>query len=189
MSEQSYCSFHPSREAQLRCNSCSRWLCDRCVQVLGEEVYCSRTCFLLDFGKRLKHAPMVFSTNYFLKSDGRFLNQKVDKKVWLMWMEGRVHGEYRAIETPIGHIPRHEDLRALFQSIFSRQYTVQEYEQQFSIRIDRFLEKIDRMEKIYAEEQEVPASFSACLQALKTRLIESRRAYGRGVVSPTAFTA
>jgi peptidoglycan/xylan/chitin deacetylase (PgdA/CDA1 family) len=53
MNEQSYCSFHPSREAQLRCNSCSRWLCDRCVQVLGEEVYCSRTCFLVDFGKRL----------------------------------------------------------------------------------------------------------------------------------------
>jgi peptidoglycan/xylan/chitin deacetylase (PgdA/CDA1 family) len=53
MSEQSYCSFHPSREAQLRCHSCDRYLCDRCVKVLGDEVYCSRTCYLHDFGNRL----------------------------------------------------------------------------------------------------------------------------------------
>jgi peptidoglycan/xylan/chitin deacetylase (PgdA/CDA1 family) len=53
MSEQSYCSFHPSREAQLRCHSCDRCLCDRCVKVLGDEVFCSRTCYLLDFGSRL----------------------------------------------------------------------------------------------------------------------------------------
>jgi peptidoglycan/xylan/chitin deacetylase (PgdA/CDA1 family) len=53
MNERSYCSFHPSREAQLRCHSCHRWLCDRCVQVLGEEVYCGRTCHLRDLGRRL----------------------------------------------------------------------------------------------------------------------------------------
>jgi Phosphoenolpyruvate carboxykinase (GTP) len=36
--------------------------------------------------------------NYFLKdTDGRFLNEKNDKKVWLKWMERRVHDEARAI--------------------------------------------------------------------------------------------
>jgi hypothetical protein len=45
------------------------------------------------------------------------------------------------------------------------------------------------MEKIYAEEQGVPESFSAYLQILKTRLDESREKYKAGVVSPTAFTA
>jgi phosphoenolpyruvate carboxykinase (GTP) len=142
----------------------------------------------IDFGARLNSPPLVFSTNYFLKKEGRFLNQKVDKKVWLLWMEGRVHGEYEAIETPIGYIPRYEDLRSLFQSVFKREYTAEEYEEQFSIRIDKFLEKIDRMEKIYAQEQEVPQSFSDYLQTLKGRLIASRKKHNSGVVSPTAFT-
>jgi len=111
----------------------------------------------------------------------------VDKKVWLLWMEGRIHGEYEAVETPIGYIPLYEDLRSLFQSVFEREYTAEEYEEQFSIRIDKFLEKIDRMEKIYAEEQEVPEAFSAYLQSLKKRLEDSRSTHGSGVVSPTAF--
>ena len=142
----------------------------------------------IDFGARLNSPPLVFSTNYFLKKEGRFLNQKVDKKVWLLWMEGRVHGEYGAIETPIGHIPRYEDLRSLFQSVFKREYTAEEYEEQFSIRIDKFLEKIDRMEKIYSQEQEVPQRFSDYLQTLKGRLVASRRKHNSGVVSPTAFS-
>jgi phosphoenolpyruvate carboxykinase (GTP) len=142
----------------------------------------------IDFGARLNSPPLVFSTNYFLKKEGRFLNQKVDKKVWLLWMEGRVHGEYEAMETPIGYIPRYEDLRSLFQSVFQREYTAEEYEEQFSIRIDKFLEKIDRMEKIYAQEQEVPESFSDYLQTLKGRLVASRQKHNSGVVCPTAFT-
>jgi phosphoenolpyruvate carboxykinase (GTP) len=141
----------------------------------------------IDFGDRLEHPPLVFSTNYFLKKDGRFLNQKIDKKVWLLWMEGRVHGEYEAIETPIGYIPRYEDLRALFRSVFKRDYTVAEYEEQFSIRIDKFLEKIDRMETIYAEEREVPQRFTVYLQTLKTRLTDSRKKHDAGVVPPRAF--
>jgi phosphoenolpyruvate carboxykinase (GTP) len=141
----------------------------------------------IDFGENLKNAPLVFSTNYFLKKEGCFFNERVDKKVWLLWMEGRVHGEYEAIETPIGYIPKYEDLRSLFQKVFKREYTPEEYEEQFSIRIDKFLEKIERMEKIYAEEQEVPESFSAYLQTLKSRLIEGRQKYGMGVVSPAAF--
>jgi len=142
----------------------------------------------IDFGARLKNAPLVFATNYFLKKEGRFLNEKVDKKVWLLWMEGRVHGEYEAIETPIGYIPKYVDLRSLFKSVFKRDYTSKEYEEQFSIRIDKFLEKIERMEKIYAEEQEVPESFSGYLQTLKSRLSEARKKHNSGVVSPAAFT-
>jgi phosphoenolpyruvate carboxykinase (GTP) len=141
----------------------------------------------INFGAGLKEAPLVFATNYFLKKDGRFLNEKVDKKIWLLWMEGRVHGEYSAMETPIGHIPRYEDLRSLFQEVFQREYKREDYEEQFSIRIDKFLEKIERMESIYAEEQEVPEDFSSCLQTLKSRLAEARKKYGAGVVSPQEF--
>ncbi|RLI96205.1 MAG: phosphoenolpyruvate carboxykinase (GTP), partial [Candidatus Aenigmatarchaeota archaeon] len=58
---------------------------------------------------KLKHPPLIFSVNYFLKGDdGKFLNSKLDKKVWLMWMEGRVHGDFDAIKTPVDHIPKYE---------------------------------------------------------------------------------
>ncbi len=37
----------------------------------------------LKFGSDLDRQPKIFATNYFLKdADGKFLNQKVDKKVW-----------------------------------------------------------------------------------------------------------
>ncbi len=139
------------------------------------------------FGQSLDSPPLVFATNYFLKRDGRFLNKKVDKKVWLLWMEGRIHGEYGAVEVPIGYIPRYEDLRALFRQVFDRDYGEQDYEEQFSLRIDKFLEKLERMEKIYAEEQEVPRAFSDCLARWKARLLHARESYGREVVPPRAF--
>lgn len=58
-----------------------------------------------------KGRKTYFATSYFIKdADGKFLSEKVDKKVWLDWTDGRVHGEYAAIGTPIGKIPLYEDL-------------------------------------------------------------------------------
>ncbi len=124
----------------------------------------------IGFGSRLKHVPEVFSTNYFLKHDGRYTNEKVDKKVWLLWAEGRIHGEYEAIETPIGFIPYYEDLNALFKQIFKREYTEQEYVQQFSVRVTKYLEKLDRMEKLYRDEEGIPEIFWDVHQRIKAGL-------------------
>ena len=63
-------------------------------------------------------------------------------------MEGRVHNEYEGIETPIGIIPKYEDINALFKQIFDKEYTREEYEEQFSIRIIKLLERLDRIEAI-----------------------------------------
>jgi phosphoenolpyruvate carboxykinase (GTP) len=142
----------------------------------------------LDFGKSLAKTPLVFATNYFIKNaEGRFLNEKVDKKVWLYWMEGRVHGEYGAIETPVGYIPLYADLEALFKQVFGRAYTKDDYNQQFSLRLDKFLEKMDRMDKVYAEEEGVPEEFLACLKNIRRRLEEAKKKFGKGVVEPEAF--
>ena len=48
----------------------------------------------LAFGGRCKKRPLIFTTNYFLKHGNEFLNDKVDKKVWLAWADGRVNNEY-----------------------------------------------------------------------------------------------
>jgi len=138
----------------------------------------------MNFGKRLKKLPLVFATNYFIKENGEFLSEKVDKKVWLIWMEGRVHGEYDAIETPIGYIPKYEDLKPLFRQVFNKDYSREFYEKQFSIRIQKFLEKIERMEKIYGEEEDIPQAFTNILKDQKERLLSFRNKFGKDVVSP-----
>lgn len=138
----------------------------------------------LKFGNKLRKAPLVFATNYFIKEGGEFLSEKVDKKVWLIWMEGRVHGEYDAIETPIGYIPKYDDLKVLFRQIFNREYSKELYEKQFSIRAAKFLEKIARMEKIYADEEDIPEAFRKVMKDQKDKLLSFKEKYGKDTVSP-----
>ncbi len=141
----------------------------------------------LKFGESLDNKPLVFATNYFLREEGQFLNEKVDKKVWLLWMEGRVHGEYDSIETPIGFIPKYEDLKDLFKEIFNRDYTPDNYNTQFSIRISKFLEKMERMEEVFHKEENIPDLFTKTLNRMKENLAAARKKYNQDTVTPESF--
>lgn len=141
----------------------------------------------LNFGDRLTVKPLVFATNYFLKEDGKFLNEKVDKKVWLMWMEGRIHGEFDAIETPIGYIPKYDDIAKLFMEIFNKKFTQEDYDKQFAIRVDKFLEKLERVEKAYGEEQNIPDEFYSSVAMLRNRLNAAKEKAGKSVIPPGEF--
>ncbi|MFC1803981.1 phosphoenolpyruvate carboxykinase (GTP) [Thermoproteota archaeon] len=138
----------------------------------------------IEFGIRLKRVPQVFSTNYFLKHEGKYTNEKVDKKVWLLWAEGRIHGDYDAIMTPIGYIPLYNDLKALFKQVFNKVYTEKEYNQQFSIRVTKYLEKLDRMEKLYRKEEEIPEGFWRVHERIKERLEKLRET---GEILPPSY--
>jgi len=66
----------------------------------------------LQFGRDLPNPPRIFGVNWFRKdADGRFLwpgfgdNMRV-----LQWIVGRTHGRVYSVESPIGWMPRHEDL-------------------------------------------------------------------------------
>ena len=142
----------------------------------------------MKFGLDLDKCPLIFATNYFLKdADGKYFNEILDKKVWLMWMEGRIHGEYEGRETPIGIIPKYDSLSALFKQIFGREYTSKEYEEQFSIRISKLLERFDRVEKIYAAEEEIPEVFHKHLKQQRKRLLAAKEKFGKDVISPFDF--
>lgn len=141
----------------------------------------------LEFGNSLKQCPLVFATNYFLKEDGKFLNEKTDKKVWLLWMEGRVHNDYKAIETPVGYIPEYNDLKQLFNEVFSKDFTREDYEKQFSIRIGKWLEKMSRIEAIFKDEEGVPSAFYQHLGQQRKRLEEARENFGKDEISPFDF--
>jgi phosphoenolpyruvate carboxykinase (GTP) len=136
------------------------------------------------FGKRLRKPPKIFATNYFLKIDNTYCNEKVDKKIWVLWAEGRIHKEFDAIKTPIGYIPRYEDLKRLFQDVLNRIYTKEQYAYQFSIRIDKILEKLNRIEDFYRPEHDIPETFWNTLEKLRSDLYQLKGKYGRGTISP-----
>ena len=142
----------------------------------------------IKFGRQLKSCPRVYSTNYFIKDEkGRYLNEKVDKKVWVIWAEGRVHGDYEAVKTPIGYIPLYEDLQNLFKRVFNRDYSLDEYVQQFSIRVDNYLAKQARMEELFRDEEGIPEEFWEIHNSIKVELQKLRDKTRRPVLPPTFF--
>ncbi len=136
-------------------------------------------------GARLEKYPLVFATNYFLKNlEGKYLNDILDKKVWLIWSEGRMHNDYDAIETPIGLIPKYKDLKRLFSLELDKHYSEEQYIEQFSIRIDNLLKKLDRMEKMYESESDIPQFFWSILNKQRADLKSLKSAKYKSTISP-----
>jgi phosphoenolpyruvate carboxykinase (GTP) len=102
-------------------------------------------------------------------------------------MEGRVHGEYKAIETPIGYIPHYDDIAKLFVQIFGKKFSREMYDKLFSVRVEKFLEKLDRVEKAYREEENIPDEFHAIMDMLRNRLTAAREKTGKSVITPGEF--
>jgi GTP-dependent phosphoenolpyruvate carboxykinase len=142
----------------------------------------------LDFVDDLEKPPIIFGVNYFLKDeDGSYLTGMQDKRVWLKWMELRVHNEIEALKTPIGFIPDYEDLKELFKALLNRNYTECDYLKQFILRIPQNILKIERITKIYrAKVTDAPDILFRILQIQKQRLEEVRAEYG-DYVAPQVF--
>lgn len=139
----------------------------------------------IKFGLKAKNPPRIFSVNYFLKDkDGKWLNHKNDKAVWLKWMELRVNNDANAIKTPTGLIPIYDDLNMLFKKVLNKDYSKDDYVKQFTIRIPENLSKIERMKKIYTERVlDTPKILFEVLEQQKRRLLETKEKYG-DYVSP-----
>ena len=138
----------------------------------------------LDFADGLKDVPAIFGVNYFLKgADGKYLNGMLDKGVWVKWMELRVNGEAEAIESPVGLLPKYEDLKKLFAEVLKKDYTKDDYVEQFTIRVPNLVAKMDRIIKVYQSEKETPQIVFDTLAAQKDRLLKLKAAKG-DFVSP-----
>ncbi|MBU4342263.1 MAG: phosphoenolpyruvate carboxykinase (GTP), partial [Candidatus Altiarchaeota archaeon] len=142
----------------------------------------------LGFVRDVRDPPLIFSVNYFLRcGKGDFLNHKKDKRVWLKWMELRAHGEADAIDTPTGRIPKYDDLKRLFKEVLDKDYSKEEYVEQFTLRIPENLAKIERITRIYKEKvNDVPDVLFTALEEQKTRLEEARGKHG-DYITPEQF--
>ncbi|MCK4364795.1 MAG: phosphoenolpyruvate carboxykinase (GTP) [Thermoplasmatales archaeon] len=142
----------------------------------------------LKFGNSVKNPPKIFSVNYFLRGkNGKWLNHKNDKAVWLKWMELRVNNEVEAIETPTGFIPLYKDLKQLFKQVLNKDYSAEDYIEQFTVRMPENLSKIDRTIEIFKTRvHDTPDIVFKVLEEQQKRLLEAKEKYG-DYIKPNSF--
>jgi phosphoenolpyruvate carboxykinase (GTP) len=133
--------------------------------------------------------PIMAGLNYFLTHGARggegrkLLGEKRDVSVWLSWLERLAHSEVEAIDTPIGYIPRYEDLRRLFSELIGKEYTNQLYERQFSFYVDKIVGRIDLQKQAYSKEKRLPSRLFEVYDEQRAGLVALREKYGL-VISP-----
>ena len=133
--------------------------------------------------------PILAGLNYFLtdKSRGgasdKLLGEKKDVKVWLSWLERLSWNEVGAIRSPVGLLPEYDDLKKLFKDIVGKEYDFALYERQFSLYIDKIVERIDLQAAAYGKESNIPRKLFEILGIQKKWLMELKDEFGP-VVSP-----
>lgn len=133
----------------------------------------------LDFGHSSDSPPCIFGVNYFLKNqEGNYITAMDDKRVWIKWIERRIHNELEAVETPTGLIPQYKDLNMLFLETLDREYSRDAYKEQFTVRVQENLAKIDRVLQIYDNAPSTPDIFFETIDKQKERLLKAAEKHG-----------
>ncbi|MFC2062303.1 phosphoenolpyruvate carboxykinase domain-containing protein, partial [Elusimicrobiota bacterium] len=60
------------------------------------------------------------------------------------------------IKTPVGVIPKYEDLKKLFSDVLDKEYSMDSYIEQFTLRVPENLAKLQRMADIYKTMPDTP---------------------------------
>jgi len=133
--------------------------------------------------------PILAGLNYFLTDEARggstkkLLGEKRDVKVWLGWLAKRAKGEIGAIDTPVGYLPKYEDLKALFSSAISKEYPRELYDRQFSIYIEKIQGRIDLQREAFGKEENIPAKLFEVYDEWAAGLAALKEKYG-AIVTP-----
>lgn len=136
--------------------------------------------------------PIIAGLNYFLTHKDRggsgtgLLGEKRDVPVWLSWLDRFAHKEVEAIDTPIGYIPKYEDVKKLFKEVIDKDYSEELYTMQFSLYLDNIIGRIDLQDKAFHEEEGIPEKFFEILKLQKAALEELKAKHG-SVVKPQSL--
>lgn len=139
-----------------------------------------------------EYKPVMAGLNYFLTDQARggettrLLGEKRDVKVWLSWLERYAHNEIEFLETPIGNLPRYEDLKTLFKQIIDKDYSKALYTKQFSLYVDNIIKRIELQQAAYSKEQDIPGILFDILAKQKAQLDELKQTHGN-IVPPDVF--
>jgi phosphoenolpyruvate carboxykinase (GTP) len=133
--------------------------------------------------------PILAGLNYFLTHEARggegsaLLGEKRDVRVWLTWLCQRAKGEVGAIETPIGLIPKYEDLKALFASVIDKEYLRALYDKQFAIYVDKIQARIDLQREAFRKGKDLPGKLYEIYDRWSEGLAKLRQQHG-AIVPP-----
>ena len=133
--------------------------------------------------------PIMAGLNYFLTHGARggegkkLLGEKKDVKVWLAWLERRAHGEVPAIDTPIGYLPKYDELKNLFRDIINKDYPIELYTKQFSLYIDNIVARVDLQLASYGKEENLPPRLFDVLKEQRQGLMQLKEKFG-AIVTP-----
>jgi len=139
-----------------------------------------------------EHKPVMAGLNYFLTDQARggdspkLLGEKRDVKVWLSWLERYAHGEIDFLETPIGNLPKYDDLKELFKQIIDKEYDKDLYIKQFSLYVDNIIQRVELQQDAYSKEDGIPKVLFEILAEQKAVLTELKQKHG-SIVSPELF--
>jgi phosphoenolpyruvate carboxykinase (GTP) len=142
---------------------------------------------------REANTPIMAGLNYFLTEKARggtsskLLGEKKDVKVWLAWLERYAHSEISCLKTPIGNLPRYEDLHRLFKEIIDKEYPRSLYDRQFSLYCDNIINRIELQESAYAKEEGIPQKLFDILAAQR-RALTQLKSQKESIVTPDYFT-
>ena len=127
--------------------------------------------------------PVIAGLNYFLTHENRgssgtgLLGEKRDVKVWLGWLELYANNDVEAISSPIGMLPKYEDLKRLFGGI-GKEYPKSLYDMQFALYIDNIVGRIDLQHEEYSKEKNIPKRLFATYARQKEELLALKERYG-----------
>ena len=136
-----------------------------------------------------ENKPILAGLNYFLTHEARggkgggLLGEKRDVKVWMGWLDRLIHDEVGSIETPVGLLPKYDDLKALFKEILDKDYPRELYDKQFSLYIDKILARIDLQYQAFKKEENIPGKLFAIYDSQKKDLLALKAEFGE-VVAP-----
>jgi len=125
----------------------------------------------IEMGKKIPNPPKIFNVNWFrTNNEGKFIWPGFgDNLRVLLWILGRVAGTVDAVESPIGFLPKAEDIN--IEGLENDGITLEVLKDLLSVDKDLWKEDADGVEEFYNKVGEhTPAELRNQLAAFRARL-------------------